>query len=260
MTRDQFVSLYKENFINLASKQYGQMQRWAAGEPLLPPPARPAPHLPVFQFSYPFTSGLCDSLDVLCICAACCEGSLSAVRWSFEESSSIFFLRDAAGGRSQTRNSRSDWPRRFTAVTPCRPGRRRELRDGDGCGGSRAAGRAQSPPGRAAGARRGLGAQVNFLHFWMNISIFGLLEADSKSLCSVNGARRASASSPGPSSLALSQLGPLEEETWSLWGRIVSNWDEWRKKKEKLLKQVLHFSPEAPSLHLHRCRRRRWYR
>ncbi|XP_072779720.1 uncharacterized protein [Taeniopygia guttata] len=198
------------------------MQRWAAGEPLLPPPARPAPHLPVFQFSYPFTSGLCDSLDVLCICAACCEGSLSAVRWSFEESSSIFFLR----------------------VTPCRPGRRRELRDGDGCGGSRAAGRAQSPPGRAAGARRGLGAQVNFLHFWMNISIFGLLEADSKSLCSVNGARRASASSPGPSSLALSQLGPLEEETWSLWGRIVSNWDEWRKKKEKLLKGFACVSTE----------------
>ncbi|XP_072779725.1 uncharacterized protein [Taeniopygia guttata] len=192
------------------------MQRWAAGEPLLPPPARPAPHLPVFQFSYPFTSGLCDSLDVLCICAACCEGSLSAVRWSFEESSSIFFLR----------------------------GRRRELRDGDGCGGSRAAGRAQSPPGRAAGARRGLGAQVNFLHFWMNISIFGLLEADSKSLCSVNGARRASASSPGPSSLALSQLGPLEEETWSLWGRIVSNWDEWRKKKEKLLKGFACVSTE----------------
>nr|XP_041569806.1 EVI5-like protein [Taeniopygia guttata] len=66
-----------------------------------------------------------------------------------------------------------------------------------------------------------------------------LLEADSKSLCSVNGARRASASSPGPSSLALSQLGPLEEETWSLWGRIVSNWDEWRKKKEKLLKELI---------------------
>nr|XP_041571874.1 EVI5-like protein isoform X1 [Taeniopygia guttata] len=73
----------------------------------------------------------------------------------------------------------------------------------------------------------------------MNISIFGLLEADSKSLCSVNGARRASASSPGPGSLALSQLGPLEEETWSLWGRIVSDWDEWRKKKEKLLKELI---------------------
>ncbi|XP_072779730.1 uncharacterized protein [Taeniopygia guttata] len=71
-----------------------------------------------------------------------------------------------------------------------------------------------------------------------------LLEADSKSLCSVNGARRASASSPGPSSLALSQLGPLEEETWSLWGRIVSNWDEWRKKKEKLLKGFACVSTE----------------
>ncbi|KFP01215.1 EVI5-like, partial [Calypte anna] len=63
-----------------------------------------------------------------------------------------------------------------------------------------------------------------------------LLEADSKSLRSMNGSRRNSGSSLVSSSSASSNLSHLEEDTWILWGRIVNEWDEWRKKKEKLLK------------------------
>ncbi|XP_064258174.1 EVI5-like protein isoform X10 [Passer domesticus] len=66
-----------------------------------------------------------------------------------------------------------------------------------------------------------------------------LLEADSKSLRSVNGSRRNSGSSLVSSSSASSNLGHLEEDTWILWGRIVNEWDEWRKKKEKLLKELI---------------------
>ncbi|KAM6996611.1 EVI5-like protein [Passerculus sandwichensis] len=66
-----------------------------------------------------------------------------------------------------------------------------------------------------------------------------LLEADSKSLRSVNGSRRGSGSSLVSSSSASSNLSHLEEDTWILWGRIVNEWDEWRKKKEKLLKELI---------------------
>ncbi|XP_016160963.1 PREDICTED: EVI5-like protein, partial [Ficedula albicollis] len=66
-----------------------------------------------------------------------------------------------------------------------------------------------------------------------------LLEADSKSLRSVNGSRRSSGSSLVSSSSASSNLGHLEEDTWILWGRIVNEWDDWRRKKEKLLKELI---------------------
>ncbi|XP_065511009.1 EVI5-like protein isoform X4 [Caloenas nicobarica] len=66
-----------------------------------------------------------------------------------------------------------------------------------------------------------------------------LLEADSKSMRSVNGSRRNSGSSLVSSSSASSNLGHLEEDTWILWGRVVNEWDEWRKKKEKLLKELI---------------------
>ncbi|XP_066064599.1 EVI5-like protein, partial [Chamaea fasciata] len=66
-----------------------------------------------------------------------------------------------------------------------------------------------------------------------------LLEADSKSMRSVNGSRRNSGSSLVSSSSASSNLSHLEEDTWILWGRIVNEWDDWRKKKEKLLKELI---------------------
>jgi len=60
----------------------------------------------------------------------------------------------------------------------------------------------------------------------------------------MNGSRRNSGSSLVSSSSASSNLSHLEEDTWILWGRIVNEWDEWRKKKEKLLKvrKPLYFS------------------
>lgn len=70
-----------------------------------------------------------------------------------------------------------------------------------------------------------------------------LLEADSKSMRSMNGSRRNSGSSLVSSSSASSNLSHLEEDTWILWGRIVNEWEEWRRKKEKLLK----FCPLGPS-------------
>ena len=63
-----------------------------------------------------------------------------------------------------------------------------------------------------------------------------LLETDSKSLRSVNGSRRNSGSSLVSSSSASSNLSHLEEDTWILWGRIVNEWEDVRKKKEKQLK------------------------
>lgn len=63
-----------------------------------------------------------------------------------------------------------------------------------------------------------------------------LLETDSKSLRSVNGSRRNSGSSLVSSSSASSNLSHLEEDSWLLWGRIVNDWEEVRKKKEKQLK------------------------
>ena len=63
-----------------------------------------------------------------------------------------------------------------------------------------------------------------------------LLETDCKSLRSVNGSRRNSGSSLVSSSSASSNLSHLEEDTWILWGRIVNEWEEWRRKKDKLLK------------------------
>ncbi|XP_069460102.1 EVI5-like protein isoform X2 [Ambystoma mexicanum] len=66
-----------------------------------------------------------------------------------------------------------------------------------------------------------------------------LLEADSKSLRSMNGSRRNSGSSLVSSSSASSNLSHLEEDTWILWGRIVNEWDDWRKRKEKLLKELI---------------------
>ncbi|XP_061097268.1 EVI5-like protein isoform X3 [Conger conger] len=66
-----------------------------------------------------------------------------------------------------------------------------------------------------------------------------LLETDSKSLKSVNGSRRNSGSSLVSSSSASSNLSHLEEDTWILWGRIVNDWEEVRKKKEKQLKELV---------------------
>ncbi|XP_018617402.2 EVI5-like protein isoform X2 [Scleropages formosus] len=67
-----------------------------------------------------------------------------------------------------------------------------------------------------------------------------LLEADSKSMRSMSGSRRNSGSSLVSSSSASSNLSHLEEDTWILWGRIVNEWEEWRRKKEKLLKELIH--------------------
>ncbi|XP_067829301.1 EVI5-like protein isoform X2 [Heptranchias perlo] len=66
-----------------------------------------------------------------------------------------------------------------------------------------------------------------------------LLEADSKSLRSVNGSRRNSGSSLVSSSSASSNLSHLEEDTWILWGRLINEWEEVRKKKEKLLRELI---------------------
>ncbi|XP_014913023.1 ecotropic viral integration site 5 protein homolog isoform X3 [Poecilia latipinna] len=66
-----------------------------------------------------------------------------------------------------------------------------------------------------------------------------LLETDSKSLRSMNGSRRNSGSSLVSSSSASSNLSHLEEDTWILWGRIVNEWEEVRKKKEKQLKDLV---------------------
>ncbi|XP_074492556.1 ecotropic viral integration site 5 protein homolog isoform X6 [Sebastes fasciatus] len=66
-----------------------------------------------------------------------------------------------------------------------------------------------------------------------------LLETDSKSLRSMNGSRRNSASSLVSSSSASSNLSHLEEDSWILWGRIVNEWEDVRKKKEKQLKDLV---------------------
>ncbi|XP_026529883.1 ecotropic viral integration site 5 protein homolog isoform X4 [Notechis scutatus] len=66
-----------------------------------------------------------------------------------------------------------------------------------------------------------------------------LLETDSKSLKSVNGSRRNSGSSLVSSSSASSNLSHLEEDSWILWGRIVNEWDDVRKKKEKQIKELV---------------------
>ncbi|XP_078264351.1 ecotropic viral integration site 5 protein homolog isoform X5 [Rhinoraja longicauda] len=66
-----------------------------------------------------------------------------------------------------------------------------------------------------------------------------LLETDSKSLKSVNGSRRNSGSSLVSSSSASSNLSHLEEDSWILWGRIVNEWDDVWKKKEKQMKELV---------------------
>ncbi|KAH0618417.1 hypothetical protein JD844_017595 [Phrynosoma platyrhinos] len=66
-----------------------------------------------------------------------------------------------------------------------------------------------------------------------------LLETDSKSLRSVNGSRRNSGSSLVSSSSASSNLSHLEEDTWILWGRIVNEWEDVRRKKEKQVKELV---------------------
>uniref|UniRef100_A0A6I8PQ23 Ecotropic viral integration site 5 n=1 Tax=Ornithorhynchus anatinus TaxID=9258 RepID=A0A6I8PQ23_ORNAN len=66
-----------------------------------------------------------------------------------------------------------------------------------------------------------------------------LLETDSKSLRSVNGSRRNSGSSLVSSSSASSNLSQLEEDSWILWGRIVNEWEDIRKKKEKQVKELV---------------------
>lgn len=70
----------------------------------------------------------------------------------------------------------------------------------------------------------------------MTLLRYRLLETDSKSLRSMNGSRRNSGSSLVSSSSASSNLSHLEEDSWILWGRIVNEWEEVRKKKEKQLK------------------------
>ncbi|XP_061593507.1 ecotropic viral integration site 5 protein homolog isoform X4 [Cololabis saira] len=66
-----------------------------------------------------------------------------------------------------------------------------------------------------------------------------LLETDTKSLRSMNGSRRNSGSSLVSSSSASSNLSHLEEDSWILWGRIVNEWEDVRKKKEKQLKDLV---------------------
>ncbi|XP_063787750.1 EVI5-like protein isoform X2 [Pseudophryne corroboree] len=58
-----------------------------------------------------------------------------------------------------------------------------------------------------------------------------LLEADSKSLRSVTGSCRTSVTSPGPP--------PLDQDSCELWGRIITHWEEWTRRKEKLLKELI---------------------
>lgn len=41
------------------------------------------------------------------------------------------------------------------------------------------------------------------------------------------------------SSSASSNLSHLEEDSWILWGRIVNEWEDVRKKKEKQVKVVV---------------------
>ncbi|KAK3529803.1 hypothetical protein QTP86_004629 [Hemibagrus guttatus] len=71
------------------------------------------------------------------------------------------------------------------------------------------------------------------------LKMLRLLEADSKSMRSMSGSRRNSGSSLVSSSSASSNLSHLEEDTWILWGRIVNEWEEWRRKKDKLLKELI---------------------
>ncbi|XP_026120120.1 ecotropic viral integration site 5 protein-like isoform X7 [Carassius auratus] len=71
------------------------------------------------------------------------------------------------------------------------------------------------------------------------MSFLWLLETDSKSLRSVNGSRRNSGSSLVSSSSASSNLSHLEEDSWIMWGRIVNEWEDVRKKKEKQLKELV---------------------
>ncbi|XP_014405501.1 PREDICTED: ecotropic viral integration site 5 protein homolog isoform X1 [Myotis brandtii] len=66
-----------------------------------------------------------------------------------------------------------------------------------------------------------------------------LLETDSKSLKSVNGSRRNSGSSLISSSSASSNLSHLEEDSWILWGRLVNEWEDVHKKKEKHIKELV---------------------
>ncbi|XP_061895115.1 ecotropic viral integration site 5 protein homolog isoform X4 [Entelurus aequoreus] len=66
-----------------------------------------------------------------------------------------------------------------------------------------------------------------------------LLATDSKSLRSMNGSRRNSGSSLVSSSSASSNLSHLEEDTWMMWGRVVNEWEDMRKKKEKQLKDLV---------------------
>ncbi|XP_040215959.1 ecotropic viral integration site 5 protein homolog isoform X3 [Rana temporaria] len=67
-----------------------------------------------------------------------------------------------------------------------------------------------------------------------------LLEIDSKSLRSVNGSRRNSGSSLVSSSSASSNLSHhQEEDSWLLWGRIVNEWEEVYRKKEKPIKELV---------------------
>uniref|UniRef100_A0A7N6AJY3 Rab-GAP TBC domain-containing protein n=1 Tax=Anabas testudineus TaxID=64144 RepID=A0A7N6AJY3_ANATE len=80
-----------------------------------------------------------------------------------------------------------------------------------------------------------------FLSFFLTLTVSScrLLEADSKSMRSMSGSRRNSGSSLVSSSSASSNLSHLEEDTWILWGRIVNEWEEWRRKKDKLLKELI---------------------
>lgn len=72
------------------------------------------------------------------------------------------------------------------------------------------------------------------------LNLFRLLETDSKSLRSVNGSRRNSGSSLVSSSSASSNLSHhQEEDAWLLWGRIVNEWEEVYKKKEKQIKELV---------------------
>ncbi|XP_040264591.1 ecotropic viral integration site 5 protein homolog isoform X5 [Bufo bufo] len=72
------------------------------------------------------------------------------------------------------------------------------------------------------------------------LNLLRLLEIDSKSLRSVNGSRRNSGSSLVSSSSASSNLSHhQEEDAWLLWGRIVNEWEEVYKKKEKQIKELV---------------------
>lgn len=80
---------------------------------------------------------------------------------------------------------------------------------------------------------------LTFLFF----NIFRLIESDSKSFNSLQGANGHSRKSSDTSELSLEQGGSdkgssedTEEDLWITWGRIVNEWDSYWKKKNQFVR------------------------